>query len=111
MEVEELKSKEAEIVINTLNADDYIILLDERGKNVTSEKLANLLQASANEARKNIIFIIGGAFGAGEKLKSRADFILSLSSLVFPHQLVRLIISEQVYRACTILRNEKYHHS
>jgi len=60
---------------------------------------------------RRIIFLIGGAYGLDEKVKTRADLIWSLSTLVFPHQLVRLILAEQIYRACTIIKNEKYHHS
>ena len=78
---------------------------------MSSEGLANFIQARANESTKQIIFLIGGAYGIDEAVLKRADYKWSLSQLVFPHQLVRLILAEQVYRACTILRNEKYHHS
>jgi 23S rRNA (pseudouridine1915-N3)-methyltransferase len=64
----------------------------------------------SNESVKNLVFLIGGAFGLDETILKRANYKWSLSNLTFPHQLVRLILSEQVYRACTILRNEKYHH-
>jgi 23S rRNA (pseudouridine1915-N3)-methyltransferase len=107
----ELKAKEAAAILNALTKEDYLIVLDERGQSLTSEKLAKLLQARANESVKNLIFLIGGAYGVDEAVLQRAKFKWSLSSLVFPHQLVRLILAEQVYRACTILRNEKYHHS
>jgi 23S rRNA (pseudouridine1915-N3)-methyltransferase len=73
--------------------------------------LAKFIQQKANESVKNIIFLIGGAYGLDDMILSRANFIWSLSLLVFPHQLVRLILAEQVYRACTIIRNEIYHHS
>ncbi|HNB82228.1 MAG TPA: 23S rRNA (pseudouridine(1915)-N(3))-methyltransferase RlmH, partial [Chitinophagaceae bacterium] len=63
-----------------------------------------------NRSPARIIFLIGGSFGVSEEMKSRADFILSLSALTFPHQMVRLLIAEQVYRAFSILKNEKYHH-
>lgn len=111
MEGAELKKKEAEQIISILSKDDYLLLLDERGKQLNSEGLATFLQARANESTRQIIFLIGGAFGVDHLLTERANFTWSLSSLVFPHQLVRLILAEQVYRACTILRNEKYHHS
>ncbi len=106
----ELKKQEAKAVLQLLQKDDVLILLDERGKQFSSPELANLLQQQANESVKRIIFLIGGAFGVDEEIKQRANIMWSLSKLVFPHMLVRLILAEQVYRACTILRNEKYHH-
>lgn len=107
----ELKLKEGEIILNALHKDDFLVVLDERGKMYSSTSLADFIQARANESVKNIVFLIGGAYGASEAVLKRANVQWSLSSLVFPHQLVRLILAEQVYRACTILRNEKYHHS
>ena len=97
-------------VMQLLTKDDYLVALEERGKQLSSEGLAEFIQARANESTKKIIFLIGGAYGIDEQVLKRADFKWSLSQLVFPHQLVRLILSEQVYRACTILKNEKYHH-
>ncbi|MEO6405464.1 MAG: 23S rRNA (pseudouridine(1915)-N(3))-methyltransferase RlmH [Ferruginibacter sp.] len=107
----DLKIKEGEMILNFLSDDDYLILLDERGKQLASEGLADFIQQRANASEKKIIFLIGGAFGIDKKIMQRADFTWALSPLVFPHQLVRLILAEQVYRACSILRNEKYHHS
>jgi len=106
----ELKKQESEIVLQQLNDEDYLVLLDERGKNISSVELSDLLQKRANDSTKNVVFLIGGAFGVHENITKRANFTWSLSKLVFPHMLVRLILAEQVYRACTILRNEKYHH-
>ena len=107
----DLKKKEGEIILNALQKDDYLVLLEERGKQLNSEGLAQFIQSRANESVKNIVFLIGGAYGVSEPVKQRANYKWSLSMLVFPHQLVRLILSEQVYRACSINRNEKYHHS
>ena len=106
-----LKKAEAAIIISALDAQDYLVLLDERGKQVNSPGLAQFIQQRANESTRKIVFLIGGAFGVDETITQRADFCWSLSPLVFPHMLVRLILAEQVYRACTILRNEKYHHN
>lgn len=106
----ELKKQEAEILRSQLTEDDFLVLLDERGKNISSVELSELLQKRANESTRRIVFLIGGAFGVDEDIRQRANFTWSLSRLVFPHMLVRLILAEQVYRACTILRNEKYHH-
>jgi len=106
----DLKKKEGELVLAQLQKEDQLILLDERGKQLSSEGLAALIQTKANESARNIVFLIGGAFGVSDDVSKRANNKWSLSPLVFPHQLVRLILAEQVYRACTIIRNEKYHH-
>lgn len=106
----DLKKKEGEMILQWLKPDDYLIALDERGKEFTSEGLAALLQQRATESTKNIVFLIGGAFGIDNAVLQKAKIKWSLSQLTFPHQLVRLILAEQLYRACTILRNEKYHH-
>jgi 23S rRNA (pseudouridine1915-N3)-methyltransferase len=106
----DLKKKEGEMITGFLQKEDWLVLLDENGKMLTSEGLANFIQQRANESTKNIVFLIGGAFGVSDAVKQRANYQWSLSKLVFPHQLVRLILAEQVYRACSINRNEKYHH-
>ncbi len=107
----DMKKKEGELILASLEKDDYLVALDERGRQLNSEGLAAFIQARANESSKRVIFLIGGAYGLDEAVLKRANYKWSLSQLVFPHQLVRLILAEQVYRACTILRNEKYHHS
>jgi 23S rRNA (pseudouridine1915-N3)-methyltransferase len=106
----DLKQKEGETILNLLKKEDYLILLDERGKTLTSDGVANFIQQRANESEKQLVFLIGGAFGVSKAVFERADYVWSLSPLVFPHQLVRLILAEQIYRACSINRNEKYHH-
>ena len=106
----DLKKKEAELVASWLQKDDYLVALDECGKQLTSEKLAGFIQARANESTRNVIFLVGGAFGLDDQILKRAHFCWSLSELTFPHQLVRLVLAEQIYRACTIIKNEKYHH-
>jgi 23S rRNA (pseudouridine1915-N3)-methyltransferase len=107
----DLKKKEGEIITGLLQKDDYMVLLDETGKMPGSEGLADFIQQRANESIKQVVFLIGGAYGVSDAVKKRANYTWSLSKLVFPHQLVRLILAEQVYRACSINRNEKYHHS
>ena len=106
----DLKLREAETVLNLLKEGDYLVALDERGKELTSEGLAKFVQLRANENVRQLVFLIGGAYGLHENVLKAARSQWSLSQLTFPHQLVRLILAEQVYRACTILRNEKYHH-
>jgi 23S rRNA (pseudouridine1915-N3)-methyltransferase len=107
----DLKKKEAALILNQLTTGDYLVALDENGKEMDSLMLAKFLQSRANESVRQLIFLIGGAYGLDESVRQRAGYTWSLSRLTFPHQLVRLILSEQVYRACTILRNEKYHHA
>lgn len=107
----EVKKQEAQTILNLLDKDDFLVLLDEKGKMLSSTELAGWLQQRANQSTRNLIFLIGGAFGVEDSIAARANFKWSLSALVFPHQLVRLILAEQVYRACTINRNEKYHHT
>ena len=111
MEPPVLKLKEGEIVVSMLMKDDFLVLLDERGKSFTSEAFAKFLEQRTVDSVKNIVFLIGGAYGVSEEVKQRANYIWKLSDLVFPHQLVRLIATEQIYRACSIIRNEKYHHA
>lgn len=106
----DLKKKEAEIILGMLRQDDYLCALDERGKPFRSEALAGFVQQRANDSVRQLVFLIGGAYGLDEQVWRRANHLWSLSDLTFPHQLVRLILAEQVYRACTIIRNEKYHH-
>jgi len=105
------KKKEAEMLGEWLTKDDYLVALDERGKQVSSEGLAQFLQMRANESVRSLIFLIGGVYGLDGSILKRAGFRWSLSELTLPHQLVRLVLAEQLYRACTILRNEKYHHA
>jgi|SRR5438067_13593684 len=106
----DLKKREGEMILSWLKPQDFFVALDQSGKELSSEQLAEFIQARANESAKNLVFVIGGAFGLDAKILQKADYKWSLSKLTFPHQLVRLILVEQVYRACTIIRNEKYHH-
>lgn len=105
-----LKQKEGELILTALSAGDYLVLLDEKGKQMTSPSFASFLEQRASQGSRKLIFLIGGAFGVSEDVMQKANLIWSLSPLVFPHQLVRMILAEQVYRACTISKNEKYHH-
>lgn len=106
----DLKKKEAEAILQWLRPDDFLVALDGKGKQLTSEGVSNMIQTRSNGGTKKLVFLIGGAFGLDEQIISKANFTWSLSQLTFPHQLVRLILTEQIYRGCTILRNEKYHH-
>lgn len=102
--------EQTERLIRRLRPDDYVVVLDERGKQLSSEEFAKqFAQIIARRARR-VVFIIGGAYGVGHTLRARADLVVSLSSLTLPHELARLVLCEQLYRAMTILRGEPYHH-
>lgn len=111
MNSEQIVASESDVLRSKIKQTDVVILLDERGSELTSPTLAERIQKFKNGSVQNLTFIIGGAYGVDEQLQERADFIWSLSKLVFPHQLVRLVLIEQLYRAHTILAGEKYHHS
>jgi 23S rRNA (pseudouridine1915-N3)-methyltransferase len=95
---------------NAMSEGDILIILDDKGKALNTLQLANHLEKWQQLSGKRIVFLIGGAYGISEHIKQKAKFSLSLSNLTFPHQLVRLIFTEQLYRAFTVLNNENYHH-
>lgn len=103
------KESENGLIIKELGANDFVVALDETGQQFNSIAFANMLQTTMNKTSK-ITFVIGGAYGLNEEIRKRANAVISLSALTFPHQMVRLILAEQLYRAFSILRNEKYHH-
>lgn len=105
------KDSESEVMLNRLNSDDMVILLDETGSQATNKVLADLIDSAQNNSVKRLVLIIGGAYGVNDTLKDRADRVVGLSALVFPHQLVRLILAEQLYRSYSILSGSKYHHN
>jgi len=109
LEVQELKKKESENILVKIQASDFVVLLDEKGIQFTSVEFATFIQKRMNSGMKNLVFVIGGAYGFSEDMYERANAKLSLSKMTFSHQLIRLIFVEQLYRAFTILRNEKYH--
>lgn len=106
-----IKAAESKLVMDKLVPSDYLIILDERGKQFSSEKFAGLISNLMAGSRKKIVFHIGGAYGVDDTLRTRADLLLSLSSMTFSHQVVRLVFMEQFYRAFTIIHNEPYHHA
>lgn len=108
---QELMKAESSLILSAVQSGDFLVALDEHGKQMDSPGLATFIEQQSFNSTKEIIFIIGGAFGIHKDLLDKCNFKWSLSKLTFPHQLVRLILAEQIYRACTILRNEKYHHS
>ncbi|RPE08003.1 23S rRNA (pseudouridine(1915)-N(3))-methyltransferase RlmH [Chitinophaga lutea] len=110
LSIPELKKQEGKIILDMLQPQDYLLALDERGKTMTTLQLSDFLQQRANAGTRQLIVLIGGAFGLDAAVLQRAQTQLSLSALTFPHQIVRLIVTEQLYRAYTVLNHEKYHH-
>lgn len=104
-----LKNLEAEKILAKLKPDDFLILLDEKGKQFSSVEFADFISKKENQSTKKIIFLIGGAFGFDDKIYDRANEKISLSKMTFSHQLIRLIFMEQLYRAFTIMNNFPYH--
>ncbi|NLP44023.1 MAG: 23S rRNA (pseudouridine(1915)-N(3))-methyltransferase RlmH [Peptococcaceae bacterium] len=108
-EEERIKQKEAERLLRFLSAQDYVIALDLGGKNISSPELADILADRALSGQNSIAFVIGGSLGLAQNILNRADFRWSFSKLTFPHQLIRVVLLEQIYRACKINRGEVYH--
>ncbi len=106
----DLKKLEGKMILDWIEKDTFLVVLDERGKTMDSDELSTFIIKKGNMGTKKMVFLIGGAFGVDKAVLDRADFTWSLSRLTFPHQLVRLLLAEQVYRAYTIINNEKYHH-
>jgi 23S rRNA (pseudouridine1915-N3)-methyltransferase len=107
---ESTKVKEGERLLSHIKKEDYVVLLDEKGRDMNSVAFAELIENRMVDSTKRMVFIIGGAYGVSDDVHVRANYTWKLSSLVFPHMLVRLILAEQLYRAMTILQGEKYHH-
>lgn len=105
------KDQEGEAILKRIEPGDVVVLLDEQGKDIDSPGLAEFLETNLSAGTKRLVFIIGGAFGVSDAVKKRANKTIRLSSLVFPHMLVRLILTEQLYRAWSIRSGGKYHHA
>ncbi|SFS53195.1 23S rRNA (pseudouridine1915-N3)-methyltransferase [Zhouia amylolytica] len=104
------KEKEGQMILKKIQSTDQLILLDEQGKNFSSEHFAEYLQKKMNSGIKQLVFVIGGPYGFSQEVYQKSQGKISLSKMTFSHQMVRLFFIEQIYRAFTILRNEPYHH-
>jgi 23S rRNA (pseudouridine1915-N3)-methyltransferase len=109
--VKERLIKEGEKVLQKLNAQDYLILLDEGGREFSSVQFSQFIEKELNKSYKKLIFLVGGAYGFSQDLQQRASLKISLSKMTFSHQMVRLFFLEQIYRGFTILNNEPYHNA
>ncbi|MBS9768896.1 MAG: 23S rRNA (pseudouridine(1915)-N(3))-methyltransferase RlmH [Flavobacteriaceae bacterium] len=108
--VEQLKTIEGENFLKKIPSDAFVVLLDVKGKEISSEKFADFLNTRMISGVKNLCFVIGGAYGFSQEIYKRAEFKISLSKMTFSHQIIRVIFLEQLYRAMTILKGEPYHH-
>ena len=108
--VKEVQKLEGQAILQRILPSDYVVLLDERGKSFTSLKFAKKVESFLNKSTKRILFVVGGAYGFSNEIYNRADEKLSLSSMTFSHQIIRLFFLEQLYRSFTIINNTPYHH-
>lgn len=107
---DQIKTREGELILKNIRPTDDVILLDERGKEYTSAELAKVIQDKMSYTGKDMVYVIGGAYGFSEAVYQRANSKISLSRMTFSHQMVRAIFVEQIYRAFTIMKGEPYHH-
>ncbi|NPD45012.1 MULTISPECIES: 23S rRNA (pseudouridine(1915)-N(3))-methyltransferase RlmH [unclassified Lentimicrobium] len=106
----EIKLKEGELILNKLNPSDFLVLLDENGKEMTSVQFASFVEKSMLQSIKNLVFVVGGAYGFSDAVYKKANQKIALSQMTFSHQIIRMIFLEQIYRAFTIINKEPYHH-
>lgn len=106
---EDLKKKEADAFLEKIKDDDVLVLLDENGKSFSSVEFSQWIENQQIRSVKHVVFMIGGAFGVHELIRQRSNLVLSFSKMTFSHQMIRLFFVEQLYRAFTIIKNEKYH--
>lgn len=109
LSIEQQKMLEGEQILKKIQSGDTVVLLDEHGREMTSVETATWMEKRQHTARR-LVFVIGGAYGFSQAVYDRANEMLSLSRMTFSHQMVRLIFAEQIYRACTIIKGEPYHH-
>ncbi len=107
---EEIKEKEGDLLLAKIKATNTLVMLDEKGKVLSSLEFSTFLQKKMNLSIKSLVFVVGGSYGFSDEVYQRANYKLSLSKMTFSHQMTRLIFVEQIYRAFTILNNEPYHH-
>ncbi len=110
MSIEQQKERESQSILSKVGSNDYLILLDEKGKEMTSMEFSQFFEQKFNSSIKLAVFVVGGPYGFSQELYNRANEKISLSKMTFSHQMIRLFFVEQVYRAMTIIRGEPYHH-
>lgn len=107
---EQIREREGELVLGRLKGSDFVTLLDEKGRQLRSLEFASDLERKMTRGGRDLVYVVGGAYGFSPGVYDRADALLSLSKMTFSHQMVRTIFAEQLYRAFTIIRGEPYHH-
>ena len=110
LSMEQIKKKEGELILKHVRQQDSLVLLDERGQRRSSLAFASWLEDRLSRGGRDLVFVVGGAYGFAQEVYDRADSLISLSEMTFSHQIVRTIFAEQLYRAFTIIRGEPYHH-
>ena len=108
-DVQQIRQREGESLLQKIPASAFVVVLDERGKGIESEELSRFIGKHMLDGTQELVFLIGGAYGLSDAVKQRANLTLSLSAMTMTHQMARLLLLEQIYRAMTILRNEPYH--
>lgn len=111
MQREQIKKEEGKLFLSRIDVNDYVLLLDERGKQYSSVEFAEFIENKQMEGTRNLVIIVGGAFGFSPEVYQRANGMISLSKMTFSHQMIRMLFFEQLYRAHTILKKEPYHHA
>lgn len=107
---EQQKETEGKLILNALKPGDFLVLLDERGKEFSSMQFSDYLQRKMNSGLRRLVFVVGGPYGFSKDVYNKSDEKLSLSKMTFSHEMIRLFFTEQIYRAMTIIRGEPYHH-
>ena len=105
-----IKEEEGKLILSQLTTSDFVVIMDEKGKELTSRDFSDWIQKQMNAGKKRLVIIIGGPFGFSEQIYRRADSKIALSKMTFTHEMAKLILSEQIYRSMTILKGEPYHH-
>ena len=108
---EQQKLREGQAIIAAINGSDYVVLFDERGRELTSNEFATFIDRKASTLSRNLVFVIGGPYGFSQEIYDRANMLMGLSKMTFTHEMARVLAVEQIYRAQTILRGEPYHHN
>ena len=109
MAEKEFKIKEGALILKTITNSDFVVLLDEKGKSLNSVKFADFIENKLSTSVKQLVFIVGGAYGFSQEIYNRSNMLLSLSAMTFSHQIIRLFFMEQIYRAFTIIKGLPYH--
>ena len=107
---EQQKSKEAELILKNIHSSDHVILLDEKGQEFSSKQFSTFLNKKMVGGQQHLVFLVGGPYGSSEEIYLRSNEKISLSRMTYSHQMIRLLFTEQLYRAYTILKGEPYHH-